>query len=101
MCVIVYSYIGALVDVLAGGLGPLGRGQQPLPARAAVRAGRVAALSAAAGTRAAPALVYVAARPPVRAEVPPLPADIAQTRHTVTFCVAICHNHTNIVSSQK
>ena len=65
----------ALVDVEAGGL-PVGRGQQPLPARAQVGAGRVAARAAAAHARARRALVHVAARAPVGAQVPAVPADV-------------------------
>lgn len=68
------THVCALVDVLASGLGAGGRRHQPVRAGAGVGADRVAALSAAAGPRAARALVDVTARATIRAQVPALAA---------------------------
>lgn len=77
------THVRALVDVLARGARAGRRGQQPLPAAAAVGAGRVAARAAAARPRAAAALVHVAARAPVRAQVPALPEGGPELKHTL------------------
>lgn len=94
---LISTYIGALVDVEARGQRGGRRGDEPVAARARVRAGRVAALAAAARPRAACTLVHVSTRATVGAELPAVPKKFRGNEYFIKAKLDIRNRAGNIL----